>query len=155
LKGYLDVFKEAVCLQELKSLNRDQLVELKLELLGKFESYKSLKLSLDMSRGKPCPEQLDLSNGMLDCVSSRDGLKARDGTDARNYGGLDGLPETKELFSQLLEVSPQEILIGGNSSLNMMHDSISRAMLHGVYGSKIPWGKLPAVKFLCPSPGYD
>lgn len=140
---------------DFKQLNRDQIVALNESLLEKYEGCKSRNLSLDMSRGKPCPEQLDLSDGMLDCLSSRDGLKAQDGTDARNYGGLDGLPETKELFSQLLEVSPLEIMTGGNSSLAMMHDSISRAMLHGVYGSKTPWGKLPAVRFLCPSPGYD
>jgi DNA-binding transcriptional MocR family regulator len=126
-----------------------------MDLQGKFDGCKSQKLSLDMSRGKPCPEQLDLSRGMLDLLRSDDSLKAQDGTDTRNYGGLDGIPEAKELFAQMLKVNTKEIIIGGNSSLSMMHDTISRAMLHGVFGSEAPWVKLPAVKFLCPSPGYD
>lgn len=137
------------------NLNHNQLTAQLVQLQEQYDRCKSQNLSLDMSRGKPCPEQLDLSNGMLDILKSGDELKAQDGTDVRNYGGLDGLPETKALFSQILGVSPQHILIGGNSSLSMMHDTVARAMLHGVYGSETPWGKLPAVKFLCPSPGYD
>lgn len=124
-------------------------------LQARYEAYKSRNLKLDMSRGKPCPEQLDLSMGMLDVLSSREGLTSADGTDIRNYGGLDGIPEAKALFAQVLGVDPREIIVGGNASLTMMHDALSRAMLHGVYGSDIPWGKLPAVKFLCPVPGYD
>ncbi|SDZ63276.1 DNA-binding transcriptional regulator, MocR family, contains an aminotransferase domain [Evansella caseinilytica] len=137
------------------SLNAAQLKELQTELLEKYNTYKQEGLKLDMSRGKPSPEQLNLSNGMLDVLTSNGTLKAADGTDVRNYGGLDGLPEAKDFFSQVLEVKPEEIIIGGNSSLNLMHDTIARAMLLGVYGSNAPWGKLPAVKFLCPSPGYD
>jgi Aspartate amino-transferase len=108
-----------------------------------------------MSRGKPCREQLELSMGMLDILKTEDQIKALDGTDCRNYGGIDGIFEAKELFSQLLEVDTSEIIVSGNSSLTMMHDMISRAMLFGAYGSTSPWGKLPVVKFLCPSPGYD
>lgn len=129
--------------------------ELEKGLLARYEEYKSRKLKLDMSRGKPCTEQLDLSVGMLDILKTDEALRASDGTDLRNYGGLDGIPEAKELFSQMLGVQSDEIIIGGNSSLNMMHDTISRAMLHGVADSECPWGKLPAVKFICPSPGYD
>jgi DNA-binding transcriptional MocR family regulator len=120
-----------------------------------YEEYRNRKLKLDMSRGKPCPEQLDLSMGMLDTLKAGDRLEAEDGSDTRNYGGLDGIPEVKRLFAQMLEVRTDEIIIGGSSSLTMMHDAISRAMLHGVLGGTAPWGKLPAVKFLCPSPGYD
>ncbi len=124
-------------------------------LQEQFDAYKNQKLKLDMSRGKPCEEQLDLSLGMLDIVQSGDSMKALDGTDIRNYGGLDGIPEAKKFAAELFGVSTKEVLIGGNSSLNMMHDTIARAMLHGVYGSTIPWGKQPTVKFICPSPGYD
>lgn len=118
----------------------------------RYEIFKSQNLNLDMSRGKPCKEQLSLSDGLLSCLDS---YKTKDGTDCRNYGGVDGIPEAKELFSQMLEVSKNEIIIGGNSSLNMMYDSIARAMVFGVYGGKKPWSKFEKVKFLCPSPGYD
>lgn len=120
-----------------------------------YDAYKLRGMKLDMSRGKPCPEQLALSKGMLDLLTSSDPLQAEDGTDCLNYGGIDGIPEAKRLFSRLLGVSEQEVIIGGNASLNMMYDALARAMLHGVYGSETPWGKLPKVKFICPSPGYD
>ncbi|ERI09935.1 aminotransferase class I/II-fold pyridoxal phosphate-dependent enzyme [Aneurinibacillus aneurinilyticus] len=136
-------------------LNVSELNEHYVRLKEKYDEYKSQNLNLDMSRGKPCSEQLDLSRDMLDILKSDEDYRAKDGTDYLNYGGLDGIPEAKELFSQVLEVSTKEIIIGGNSSLNMMHDTIARAMLHGVYGGESPWGKLPVVKFLCPSPGYD
>lgn len=122
------------------------------KLQKRYEDFKSQKLKLDMSRGKPCSEQLDLSLGLLEGM---EGYKASDGTDCRNYGGVDGLPEVKELFAKMFEVSPKEIIIGGNASLNLMHDAIARAMLLGVYGGETPWGRQPKVKFLCPSPGYD
>ncbi|MDG5787242.1 aminotransferase class I/II-fold pyridoxal phosphate-dependent enzyme [Evansella sp. AB-P1] len=137
------------------TLSENELKELQVKLQDKYDTYKSQGLKLDMSRGKPSPKQLDLSDEMLDVVSSKDVLKAEDGTDVRNYGGLDGLPETKKFFGEILDVNPSEVLVGGNSSLNLMHDTVSRAMFFGVYGSETPWGKLPKVKFLCPSPGYD
>jgi DNA-binding transcriptional MocR family regulator len=124
------------------------------ELLGKYQEFKSQNLSLDMTRGKPCPEQLDLSVGMLDCVTVEN-FRSADGTDCRNYGGLDGLPETKALFSEYLETAPDQIIIGGNSSLSVMYDAMVRAILHGVADGKAPWGNLPKIKFLCPCPGYD
>lgn len=126
-----------------------------LSLQKRYDEFKNQKLSLDMSRGKPCPEQLDLSLGMLDILTSEDVLKSKDLVDTRNYGGIDGILEAKELFSQILDVGINEVIVGGNSSLNMMHDAISRAMLHGVYGSEQPWGKQQTIKFICPSPGYD
>ena len=137
------------------TLNFAELTALSLNLQEKYETYRGRKLKLDMSRGKPCPEQLDLSMGMMDVLKIDDYLKASDGMDCRNYGGLDGIPEAKQLFAQMLGVDTNEIIIGGNSSLAMMHDTVARAMLHGVKGSDAPWGKLQVVKFLCPSPGYD
>ena len=140
---------------ELKGLSLPELQNELAALKKQYEDFKAQNLKLDMSRGKPCSVQLDLSADMLECVDSSKGFKASDGADTRNYGGVDGIPEAKELFSKLLEVGTKEIVIGGNSSLNMMYDTIARAMSFGVYGSDEPWGKLPKVKFLCPSPGYD
>jgi DNA-binding transcriptional MocR family regulator len=124
------------------------------DLMDQYSEFKTRNLSLDITRGKPCGEQLDLATGMLNCVNG-DNYRSADGTDCRNYGGLDGLSETKALFSEFLEVAPDQIIIGGNSSLAMMHDAIVRAILDGVGDGSAPWGKLPIVKFICPSPGYD
>ena len=107
-----------------------------------------------MSRGKPSVEQLDLSMGMMDVLSSDDDLTCEDGTDCRNYGGLTGIDEAKELLGDMMEVNPNNIIIYGNSSLNVMYDTVSRSMTHGVMGNT-PWCKLDKVKFLCPVPGYD
>ena len=141
--------------KKLNSMNKTELLKLMDENQQKYESFKSRNLKYDMSRGKPCPTQLDLSDGMLDCVNSGSDKKAVDGADCRNYGVLDGISDAKELFSQLLEVGPNEVIVGGNSSLNMMYDCVTRAMLKGVLGSETPWCKLDKVKFLCPVPGYD
>jgi len=122
-------------------------------LKAQFEQIKAEQLQLDMTRGKPSPAQLDLSKRMIALLKEEE-YKAGDGTDCRNYGGLDGLPELKQLFAELLEVSAGQIIIGGNSSLQLMHDTIINAMLHGVPGSEKPWGQ-QKVKFLCPVPGYD
>lgn len=123
------------------------------DLERRYEAFKEQKLSLDMTRGKPCAEQLDLSNALLTNLGSSD-FKAADGTDCRNYGGVDGLPEAKKLFAAFLEVAESEVLIGDNSSLSLMHDCVARALSHGVPGGDAPWSKGP-VKFLCPAPGYD
>ncbi len=130
------------------------------ELQGEFYKVKAdfrhlvtLNLSLDMSRGKPGFDQMDNSNRIFDLVGNDSGFKNRTGTDCRNYGGLDGLIELKELFAQILELSPEQIIVGGNSSLNMMFDTISQAMTHG-FGCE-PWIKQGEVKFICPVPGYD
>ena len=124
------------------------------KLMKRYEDFRSRNISLDMTRGKPCPEQLDLALGVLDCVDDSH-YTAEDGTDCRNYGGVDGLPEAKALFAKMLEVGTDEIIIGGNSSLNMMHDAFMRAMVNGVTEDSTPWKLQPKVKFLCPSPGYD
>lgn len=136
---------------KLVEMDVKSLQEYREKLLKKYEDFKSQKLKYDMSRGKPCPEQLDLSNGLLDIKD----YKACDGTDCRNYGGIDGISEAKQLFAQLLEANPEEVIIGGNAALNMIYDTIARAMSFGLVGSGMPWGKIPKVKFLCPSPGYD
>lgn len=131
--------------------------ELEKELAGLNEEYKDfqkLDLTLDMSRGKPCTEQLDLSMGMMDVLNSHVDLRCDDGTDCRNYGVLSGIEEVKVLIGDMMENHPDNIIIYGNSSLNVMFDTLSRAMLRGVMGST-PWSKLENVKFLCPVPGYD
>ena len=131
-----------------------ELKEIKQELNERYRIFQSKNMALDMTRGKPCSEQLDLAMGLFDTVGSNR-FTAEDGSDCRNYGGLDGLAEAKGLFSALLGVGVDEIIIGGNSSLNMMHDAFMRAMVNGVSENNPPWKLLPKVKFLCPSPGYD
>jgi aspartate/methionine/tyrosine aminotransferase len=139
---------------DFNQLGTQQLQQIKDDLLDRYREFKSRGIALDITRGKPCPEQLDLSSDMLDIINSRNYL-TQEAADCRNYGGLDGIPEAKKLLAQYLEVAPQEIIIGGNSSLNMMHDTFMRAMVKGVTKDSPPWAKLPKVKFLCPSPGYD
>lgn len=125
------------------------------ELEEKYGEFRAKGLKLDMSRGKPCKEQLDLSVEMLAYPYKDKNFKTASCADVRNYGLVDGLPEAKELFAKMLEVSASEIILGNNSSLSMMYDTFCRAMIFGVYGSPEPWGRLPKVRFLCPSPGYD
>jgi DNA-binding transcriptional MocR family regulator len=119
----------------------------------RYHQFKAQGLKLDMTRGKPSAEQLDLAAGMLGNVTGSD-YTASDGTDTRNYGGVDGLPELKAIFAEMLETTPAHVVVGGNSSLQMMHDTIVRALLHGVPDGGSPWKNHP-VKFLCPTPGYD
>lgn len=130
------------------------------ELIKEFEIVKQeyarlalLGLNLDMSRGKPGADQMDLSKRIFDLVGNNLGFKNKDGVDCRNYGGLDGLVELKDLFSEILGVAPSQIIVGGNSSLNMMYDTVAQAMTHGLGGE--PWMKQGNIKFLCPAPGYD
>lgn len=118
-----------------------------------YEEIKALNMKLDMSRGKPGADQLELSTELLDLVSSNTDLHSADGTDCRNYGGLDGLAELKTLFAEILEVPSTNVIVGGNASLNMMFDMMSQCMTHGL-GNE-PWMKQGEVKFLCPVPGYD
>ncbi len=136
-----------------ESLSRDDLKNEIEALENRYNAFKEQKLKLDMTRGKPCSDQLDICMDMLD-MPSKELRKAADGTDCLNYGVLDGLPEAKALFAEMLEVNTNEIIIGGNSSLNLMYDTIARAMSLGVMGCT-PWSKQEKVKFLCPSPGYD
>ncbi len=123
-------------------------------LWREYEDIKSRGYALDLTRGKPGKSQLDISMGMLDVVKSSADCISEVG-DCRNYGVLDGIPEAKRLFSELLDIPAENILVAGNSSLNIMYDSIIRAMQFGVYGSVRPWGREKHVKFLCPVPGYD
>lgn len=141
-------------MSEFALMNRGELQARAARLDERYLAFKGQHLALDMTRGKPCREQLDLSLGLLDCLGHTD-YRAADGTDCRNYGGLDGLPEARQLFADFLEVDPSEVIVGGNSSLTMMHDTIVQALLRGMHGGTGPWRTLPAVKFLCPSPGYD
>ncbi len=124
------------------------------ELREKYNEFKARDLSLNMARGKPSNAQLDLSMGMMDVLASTSDLSCEDGTDCRNYGVLEGLDEAKKLLGDMMEVPADNIIIYGNSSLNVMYDTVSRCMTHGVMGHT-PWCKLPSVKFLCPVPGYD
>lgn len=135
-------------------LTKEELLELKKDLSAQYRAFQAKDLKLDMSRGKPSVEQLDLSMGMMDVLCSESDLTCEDGTDCRNYGVLDGIKEAKELIGDMIEVSADNIIIYGNSSLNVMYDTISRSMTHGVMGNT-PWCKLDKVKFLCPVPGYD
>ncbi|HIW73589.1 MAG TPA: aminotransferase class I/II-fold pyridoxal phosphate-dependent enzyme [Firmicutes bacterium] len=141
-------------MEALKNWPKERLSARAAELRARYEEAKAKRLQLDMSRGKPGPEQLDLTLGLLDCVNARDGYKTASGVDTRNYGLLDGIPEAKEMFADILEVEPSQVIVGGNSSLNLMFDYIAAAYSHGVNGGK-PWCREETVKFLCPSPGYD
>jgi len=139
---------------DVNALSPAQRREARESLAARYRDFQTLKMNLDMTRGKPCPEQLDLSVGLLDGLSRAE-YKASDGSDCRNYGGLDGLPEAKDLFAAYMGVRPEEIIIGGSSSLTLMHDAMSWAVLFGAGKGSTPWAAQRPVKFLCPSPGYD
>ena len=140
-------------MSDFQSMQSSDLEREAVRLRERYEAFRRRDLSLDMTRGKPSPQQLDLSLGLLACLGDGD-YRAADGTDCRNYGVLEGLPEARELFAQVLEVEPSEIIVAGNSSLELMHDAIVQALLRGVPGGEGPWGGRE-VTFLCPSPGYD
>jgi len=142
---------EGIKLQTYEQMTNVQLEKIYQEELNKYNAFKSRGLCLDMTRGKPCSTQLDLAMQMLENAE----YKSEAGTDCRNYGILDGLPEMKRIFAELLEVSEDEIIVGGNSSLNLMHDCMVNALLMGVDGESEPWIKQGKLKFLCPVPGYD
>ena len=120
---------------------------------ARYDELSAAGLKLDISRGKPAFDQVDGSNKMFEMITSETDAKSRDGIDCRNYGGLDGLPELKELFGEILGVPAANVIVGGNASLNMMFDTFSQAMTHGL-GAE-PWMKQGTIKFLCPVPGYD
>ena len=141
-------------MKKYSEMSREELLSLKKELEQQYEEVKAQGLALDMSRGKPGVEQLNLSMGMMDVLAGGAELKCETGVDCRNYGVIDGIPEAKRLLGEMSEVDPEHIIIYGNSSLNVMFDSIARSMTHGVMGNT-PWCKLDKVKFLCPVPGYD
>ena len=121
---------------------------------AKYEELKGKNLSLNMARGKPGKEQLDLTNEMMDVLQSGSDYQC-DGIDVRNYGNLDGLPSCKKLFAEILGVKPENVFVGGSASLQLMYDTVSKAYTHGLKNSSKPWAKLDKVKWLCPAPGYD
>lgn len=135
-------------------MSKSELTQQLEQLQAEYKKYQDMGLKLDMSRGKPGAEQLNLSEGLLKTIVSNDDCKTADGLDCRNYGVLTGIPEIKEMFAELLGVEENEIMVGGNSSLNMMFDAVSAMMTANVNGGT-PWAKLDKVKWLCPAPGYD
>ena len=137
-----------------KDMTREELFAEKEKLEAMYQDYKGQNLALNMSRGKPSASQLDLSKGMMDVLRSDSNLTCEDGTDCRNYGVLDGIPEAKRLLGGMIGAKPEQVIVDGNSSLNVMYDSVARCMYEGVLGGK-PWALQGKVKFLCPVPGYD
>lgn len=151
-----DIFttKKEAGMTEYKDLSTDEMRTLYDALEKQYEEYCALNLKLNMARGKPSPEQLELSMPMLDCMNSKSDYRAADGTDCRNYGVLAGLPEARAFIAGMLDVAPEQVVVCGASSLNVMFDTIARAWISGL-GGQLPWSKLESVKFICPVPGYD
>ena len=141
MKSYREMTKEELQ-QEYEAMKQE------------YRKFQGMSLNLNMARGKPCKEQLDLSLGLMDALNSDADMCSEDGTDCRNYGVLTGIPECKRLIGDMMENDPDNIIIFGNSSLNVMFDMVSRAYSHGIMGNT-PWCRLDKVKWLCPVPGYD
>ncbi|MBR2275044.1 MAG: aminotransferase, partial [Lachnospiraceae bacterium] len=137
-----------------RDMDRNELLALKEELTGAYEAVKRKGLSLNMARGKPANEQLDLSMGLLDVVNSGSDVTAEDGIDCRNYGEMDGIYEAKKLLADMVGLPPESMIVCGSSSLSIMYDTVAHAYALGVNGNT-PWCKQEKVKFLCPVPGYD
>lgn len=135
-------------------MTKKQLQEEEAKLRQQYKEYQGKGLNLDMSRGKPSAEQLDLAMGLLNAIDAKSILDAENGLDTRNYGGMDGIPEAKRLMAGMMGAKPEQVVVCGNSSLNTMYDMVARGMLRGYLG-ETPWCKLDSVKFLCPVPGYD
>ncbi|MCM1089168.1 MAG: aminotransferase class I/II-fold pyridoxal phosphate-dependent enzyme [Muribaculaceae bacterium] len=137
-----------------REMSKEELAALKRELEQQFEAAKGKGLKLDMSRGKQSTAQLDMTMDIMDALDSESVLKTEEGMDCRNYGLMDGIPGAKKLLGDMMGVSPEKVIVFGNSSLSIMYDAVSHSMTHGVMGGT-PWCKLDKVKFLCPVPGYD
>lgn len=144
-----------ILMKEYKELSKEELSKIYEETHLKLKEWEAKGLHLDLTRGKPGQAQLDLTTDMLGVISEREDCFSENGLDCRNYGILDGLPETKRLFSELLDIPTNRIMVLGNSSLNVMFDTIVRCMLFGVAGGSEPWCRQGRIKFICPSPGYD
>lgn len=145
----------SIMVTEFKSLSAQELEQKKAQLTQEYEAYCAKNLKLDMSRGKPGKDQLDLSMDLLNVLDEHADCTDENGMDCRNYGVPAGIPECRKLFAELFEVEPQNIIVGGNSSLNLMFDYVSQCMTHGVDAQHEPWIRQGKVKFLCPVPGYD
>lgn len=137
-----------------QEMSRQELKELYDRLTLQFKEIKAEGLKLDMSRGKPAPEQLDTAMPLMDILNAESDMRTENGTDCRNYGIMDGIPEAKRLMAEMLQTKPENVIVDGNASLSLMFDTVSHSVTHGVCGST-PWCKLDKVKFLCPAPGYD
>ena len=137
-----------------KELTKNELLTVKAALEEEYKTFESMGLKLNMARGKPGFTQLDLCEPMLDIINSASDMKTMMGNDTRNYGDLDGIGECRQLMADMMSVKKENVIVCGNSSLNVMYDTVSRSFTHGVNGSQ-PWYKLDKVKFLCPVPGYD
>ena len=135
-------------------LTPDELKAVKTQLENEYAEIKARGLSLNMARGKPAADQLDLSMPLLSTVTTAADCIASDGTDCRNYGVLTGLPEAKRLMAAMLDDAPENVIVGGASSLTLMYNAIQRYITFGALGAK-PWGELETVKWICPAPGYD
>lgn len=136
------------------TMNKAELEALQQELQKAYDEAKSLGLKLDMSRGKPAADQLDLTMGMMEMVKADETGLTAEGEETRNYGILDGTKAAKKLMAEMIGTTPDHVVVCGNASLNLMYDCMTRAMLFGILG-ETPWCRLPEVKFLCPVPGYD
>ena len=141
-------------MKKYQEMTREELLQEKTALEAEFAKIKEMGLNLDMSRGKPGSDQLDLAMPMLDVLTSKEVIESENGTDLRNYGIVDGIPEAKKLVADMVGVKPEQVIVYGNSSLNIMYDQVARAEMFGICGNT-PWSKLEKVKFLCPVPGYD
>ena len=145
---------EEVKMKPFNQLSEQEKNQLKQSLDQRYETFRSQNLSLNMTRGVPSTEQLDLSMDLLTCVTENN-YCTKNGIDCRNYGGVDGIPEAKQLFASYMGVTTDEIIVGGNSSLTLMHDTFMRAMVKGVMKDSPPWCTLDKIKLICPAPGYD
>lgn len=141
-------------MKALSAFSREELLAFEQATAKQYEEFLAQKLSIDMSRGKPCTQQLNLSDSILDNVNTETGFKSANGTECRNYGIPAGIDECRQLFADILEVKPENIILGGNSSLNLMFDYVAQCMLKGPTGEK-GWAFEDEVIFLCPAPGYD
>ena len=143
-------------MKKYSEMTPEELIEEKSLIKKRYEEKKSLGLKLDISRGKPCPEQLNLSLPMLDLINSEtESFKCENGFDIRNYGLVEGIPEVRRLFGEILDAPMENVIVTGNSSLNLFYDLIAHAMCHGLPGGKSPWCECKERKLLCPAPGYD
>jgi len=138
---------------KLAAKTTDELQKIHQEALEQYEDFKSLHLQLNMARGKPCAEQLDLALGVLEALHARSEFANSNGDDCRNYGVWNGLPEMRAIFSEMMDVPADQIILGNNSSLQMMFDCIAQGFTHG-YSGWTPWGRPGKGKFLCPRPGH-